>query len=205
MPAHPLALALIVTLHVLVLVFWPKAPPEEAHRPATGAIAIRFVPIPKTASEPAPTPALTRAQGIRQPRKAAVPAPAMTIVAPAITLLIPPPPLETPADVPPVASGDDILKQARRDVGKIDRALRKESLDMAVRNMKLTAPKIERVLGGAYAGGGNGMQIEELVMADGRRMSRIGNVCVYKESNGLVGGRDVFRDGVKTKVASCPR
>lgn len=32
-----------------------------------------------------------------------------------------------------------------------------------------------------------------------------GSLCAYKESNALTGGLDPFRDGVRTKVTTCPR
>ena len=87
-------------------------------------------------------------------------------------------------------SASTIGERALRAAGKVDRELRKTSLNVAERN--LTIGKIER----------------ELEMPDGRRMSKVvtafGRYCAYKESNGLVGGRDVFRDGVKTKIGPCP-
>jgi hypothetical protein len=51
--------------------------------------------------------------------------------------------------------------------------------------------------------------VEEVLMADGSRMSKVhtpgGTYCAYKESNAVTGGRDPFKDGVRTKVTSCPR
>ena len=107
---------------------------------------------------------------------------------------------------PPVASksADEILGQARIDIGKIDRDVRKASPDMAVRNITLCQPKLETAIAGAYKERGP-PKMEEVVLPDGRRMTRVGNMCAVKESNGLVGGRDVFKDGVKTRWQTCPR
>jgi hypothetical protein len=86
--------------------------------------------------------------------------------------------------------------------------VRKQSLDMAVRNFKPTETKLEKAIAAAYSGGAQPTRIEEVVLADGTRMSKvtIGKVsyCVTQRSNGLVGGRDVFRDGVGSKVTNCP-
>ena len=95
-------------------------------------------------------------------------------------------------------SASTIGERALRAAGKVDRELRKTSLNVAERN--LTIGKAQRELAST--------RIEELELPDGRRMSKVvtafGRYCAYKESNGLVGGRDVFRDGVKTKIGPCP-
>lgn len=101
-----------------------------------------------------------------------------------------------------------IVERALRDAGKIDRELRKTSLNAAERKLTYGRTRHELVLAGAL-GGNEGTRIEEMETADGRRMSKVitrwGRYCAQKESNGLVGARDVFRDGVKTKITSCPR
>ena len=95
-------------------------------------------------------------------------------------------------------SASTIGERALRAAGKVDRELRKTSLNVAERN--LTIGKTQRELAST--------RIEELELPDGRRMSKVvtafGRYCAYQESNGLVGGRDVFRDGVKTKIGPCP-
>ena len=103
-------------------------------------------------------------------------------------------------------SASTIGERALRAAGKVDRELRKTSLNVAERNLTIGKTQRELAIAGAFRGGGT--RIEELELSDGRRMSRVvtafGRYCAYKESNGLVGGRDVFRDGVKTKIGSCP-
>ena len=95
-------------------------------------------------------------------------------------------------------SASSIRERALRAAGKVDRELRKTSLNVAERN--LTIGKAQRELAST--------RIEELELPDGRRVSKVisgsRSYCVFMESNGLVGGRDVFRDGVKTKVGPCP-
>lgn len=95
-----------------------------------------------------------------------------------------------------------MMLQAKRDVGKIDRELRSASLDMAERHFSLTISKRERAIAAAHGGTGPTPIIEE-VMNDGSRRSRMGNMCAQMESNALVGARDVFRDGVKTRWSRC--
>lgn len=52
------------------------------------------------------------------------------------------------------------------------------------------------------------MQLEEVRLADGRRMTKVhgskGTYCVYKESVGLTKGRDQLSSGVRTMTTTCP-
>jgi hypothetical protein len=53
-----------------------------------------------------------------------------------------------------------------------------------------------------------GTQFDELILPDGRRMTKVSrggiSYCVYKESVGLTKGRDQLSDGVRTMVTTCP-
>lgn len=70
------------------------------------------------------------------------------------------------------------------------------------RHLTVTLTRREREIAAAFGERGPPQVVEE-TMSDGRRRSRVGNKCTYKESNGLVGARDVFRDGVKTRWGGC--
>jgi hypothetical protein len=72
----------------------------------------------------------------------------------------------------------------------------------ATRSNETAITRREREIAAAFGERGPPQVVEE-VMSDGRRRSRVGNKCANKESNGLVGARDVFRDGVKTRWGDC--
>lgn len=189
-----LALLIIVALHGAALLWWPQRDPGSAGAARARESAITFVRIPvQLAAAPVRPAAPARRRAARALAAPAPPPPIRLVPAPAL-------PLETPA--PPDKSAAEILLQARRDVGKIDRDLRSASLDMAERHLSLTASRRERGIAAAFVERGPPRVVEE-VMSDGRRRSRVGNKCAYKESNGLVGARDVFRDGVKTRWGDC--
>ena len=120
----------------------------------------------------------------------------MTIVPPAH----PPAPAEAITAVE--RSYDDIVEQAKLDVGNIDKELRKQRLDPGQRNTQFGPTKRERLIAGAMRPHGPLAQVET-ILPDGRRMTRVGNNCAVMESNSLVGARDVFKDGVKTKWSRC--
>jgi hypothetical protein len=199
------ALCLIVVAHIALALCWPswRAP---AHEAARKELALTFVTLPALPPATLPPPAL------RSPRVAPKPAPVRPLPAPklapapAITLLAPPPaqevaPVEAAATTP---SASSMAQRAMRDVGAIDRELRGQSRDPGQRSLKLHADKFDSAIAGAFKERGPPRVVEE-VLADGTRRSRIGNMCAAMENNGQTGGRDVFRDGVKTKWASCPQ
>ena len=200
-PARALALMLIITAHIIVVLGWPKrtAPVSKG---TMRELDIAFVTLPKS-RPPAPASRVPPALPTEQPRRAKPP----PVSAPAVTLIQLPAVDDTapPAEPVPVAPrADAIVDRARRDVGAIDRELRKQSLDPALRHQKLHPGRFETAIAGAFKERGPTRIIEE-VMPDGSRRSRVGNMCASMESNSLTGGRDVFRDGVKTKWAQCPQ
>jgi hypothetical protein len=206
--ANRFAFALVVALHLLVIMLWPQLRPGKAGAPAVSATDIVFVAAPVVRKQ---APAIVPSRPARQ-RPQVAPKQVDAAVETAITIVpaTPADEFELPREAAAVGapSAADIMDRARRDMVGIDRAVRKQSLDMAVREFKLHETKLETAIASAYRGGGDGMRIVETVLADGTRMSKIiiGKTafCAYKESNGLTGGRDVFRDGVRTKVTNCP-
>lgn len=198
-----IALLLIVALHVLAVWFLPSpstsrgGPKKQAESRET---VISFVtPIP-----PPRKPVTVE----RSPAKPAARAPKRITSEPAITLVpVPAAPEPAPAPVEPVVpekTAADILNQAKADIGKVDRDLRNASPSMALRKIELHPTKLESGIAGAFKERGPA-RIEEMIGPDGRRITKVGNMCAFKESNGLVGGRDVFKDGVKTKWQTCPK
>lgn len=170
---------------------------------------IVFFATPVVPSAPLPTPSSDVALA-RQRQKDGAPRLAITI-APATVAPAPPPapPTITPSVTAPVLTpidageADRILSQARRDAGRIDRELREEGLTMADRKRAIGPSKFERLMADAFIERGP-PRMEEHVMADGRRVSKVGKMCAYKEANGLTGARDVFKDGTKTRWETCP-
>ncbi len=193
-----IAITAIVSMHVLVLVMWPGR--VETIDTLRREMAITFVAIaPKPAAAPtgAPRPIVRQAPARKKVVRPAVAAPVFMTVVPPVQVA---PPVDT--SVPFERSKDDIVDQAKLDVGKIDQELRKQRLDPGQRNTEFGPTKRERLIAGAMRHRGPLEQVET-ILPDGRRMTRVGNNCAVMESNSLVGARDVFKDGVKTKWSRC--
>ena len=101
----------------------------------------------------------------------------------------------------------DALQAAKRAAGAVDRQLRKEAWNPHDKFVANDQTALAKGLSAAFVGD-EGVRYEELTLPDGRHMTVVhahgGTYCAYKESNAIVGGRDVFRDGVKTKISTCP-
>lgn len=193
-------LLLVGALHLALVLLWPtdsgRDQPLSARKEST-VVFVKARSVPKDAAAP------------RRQVRPRVPVPLkLTVPREPAMVFLPAPLAESPApvadSVAPSTNAGDILAQARRDVGKIDRDLRKSSLNIYARESVLTPSAREKAIAAAYVGGGP-PPIVETVTNDGRRISRRGNMCAEKEHNGLVGARDVFRDGVRTKWMSCPK
>lgn len=190
-------LALIVALHLGAIFFWPRsgAPDAESASRQTDVVFVKQLERPTVAPAPGPQRPKQRRERISPPvqRETTVVAIPRQATVPAVE-----------PDPVVARSYDDMISQARQDVGKIDRELRKSSLNLAERTTVLQPGQRERLIAGAFVGGGPPPIIED-VLADGRLRSRRGGMCASKESNGLVGGRDVFSGGIKTKWEQCPK
>lgn len=196
-PSQPrwFALSLIVVLHIAGVLLWPQRDGGSRSAVLARETAVTFVSMPV----PPPARSVPPVTPVRPRIRKAAPPPAI----PALRLIPAPEPVApVEAEAPVPRSAADITLQAKRDVGKIDRDLRSASLNMAERHLSLTMTQRERAIAAAFGERGPPRVVEE-VMSDGRRRSRVGNKCAYKESNGLVGARDVFRDGVKTRWGDC--
>lgn len=198
---------LVVVVHVLAVLCWPRRDALVAAQPSARTTTVFLVPVarpaaPAVATAPAPTRAVARSRPQRQ-----APAAATLVFVPAApeTATPPIPPPQEPAfsAVPAQPDADEIRTQARKSAGAIDKELRKSSLNMAERHLSYQRPALERAIASAHRPSGP-PRIEELRMSDGRAVSRIGNMCAYKESNALTGGRDVIQNGVRTMFTTCP-
>jgi hypothetical protein len=159
--------------------------------------------------QPQPQPQPQRAPGDADPAQQARAQQAITQPAPA-----PPTASGAPADpfaaAPARATADDFRQALRNSAGAADRQLRKESWNPRDKRIANDSTVLAAAIGSAYIGHDSGVTFEELSLPDGRHMTRMhmpggGTLCAYMESNAITGGRDPFRDGVKTKISTCPR
>lgn len=202
-PNRRVALVAVVALHAIAIWFWPSRPRQADSGPSLET-AIVFVPLPRQAPPP------TAAPPVRRPPQRA-PAPLRAPAQPAITFIPAPAsaaPEAAPETVPdpappPSKSMAEIRAQMKANIADTDKAVRNASPDMAVRTTVLQPTRMERAIASAAVKRGN--EVEEYVGSDGRRISRVGNICMQKQSVGLSGGRDIIRDGVKTQVMTCPK
>jgi len=100
------------------------------------------------------------------------------------------------------------MQRSIKSAAAIDKQLRKESWNPRDKKIANDTTALAAKLGDAFVGN-EGTTMEQVTSADGRVMTKVhgpaGTYCGYKETNGLTGGRDPFRDGIKTKVSTCPR
>ncbi|WP_371865944.1 hypothetical protein [Duganella qianjiadongensis] len=175
-------------------------PPRMAEPP------VRPVPAP-VAPDRRTAPALATRPPLA-PRQAELPlAPVPPPAAPAMTLITPPAdPFALPSKT---AQDEDALQRARRSAGAVDKQLRKEAWNPRDKKIANERTLLAEKLASAYTGS-DGMTQESVTLDDGRVMTRIRTgagttFCAVKESNGQTGGRDPFRDGIRTKVTTCGR
>ncbi|SHH69945.1 hypothetical protein [Massilia sp. CF038] len=193
------AFVLILAFHILAIWLLPQRTRLDDVRTAATPLQITFVrPV-----APAPAPVVSLPSPVRNsksvPRQ---PKPVRAVPeSPPAMVLIPAPPVD---QAPAAPSAHDILQRARADLGRIDRAIRIQSPDPGARSIRAQTPRLEAAMASAFRERGPA-RIEELVLADGTRVSKVGNMCAFKESNSLTGGRDVFKDGIKTRWQTCPK
>ncbi|SEO57181.1 hypothetical protein SAMN05428959_11034 [Duganella sp. CF517] len=158
---------------------------------------------PKPAGRPSATPPAARTRTPAPSEPAAVSAAQPQ----AITQPVSPPP--DPFAEQAAKSPDDLRQRALNSAALVDKQLRKEAWNPRDKRIANDTTALAARIGGAYVGNDSGTTTQEVVMPDGRLMTKVrtpggGSYCAYKENNALTGGRDPFRDGIKTKVTSCP-
>ncbi|WP_254451777.1 hypothetical protein [Duganella vulcania] len=203
-------LALIAGAHVLAFIGW-RAPERPLAAPVGRHEAITYIlapakPPPKVAAQPKPVrqpsapmtmlPASPQPQPIQQPVQPQAPQ--------AITQTTPPP---DPFAQPSAKPADDLLQRSLKSAAAVDRQLRKEAWNPHDKKIANNTTVLAAKLGAAFVGD-EGITLENFTAPDGRLMTRVrsgdGSYCAVMESNSLTGGRDPFRDGVKTRIATCP-
>ena len=177
--------------------------------------AITYILAPIKRLQPAaPTPPKVAARPFSKLPTARLQTPAPIDTAPvaptqpqAITQTLSPPP--DPFAEPPAKSADDLRQRSLKSAALVDKQLRKEAWNPRDKRIANDTTVLAARIGGAYVGNDSGTTMEEVTTPDGRLVTKVrtpggGTYCAYKENNALTGGRDPFRDGVKTKVTSCP-
>ncbi|CAN5187349.1 hypothetical protein BH11PSE11_BH11PSE11_19740 [soil metagenome] len=103
-------------------------------------------------------------------------------------------------------SADEILQNSRNAIGKIDRELRQAYPVRSPIDKPLPQSRFEQAL--SAAGVQRSLDTETIVLADGRRMTKVkgpnGTYCVISEVNNGADGRDSMKDGVRSKTVNCP-
>ena len=204
---------MIAGAHLLVFIGWrsperPLAASVGRHEAITYVLAPLKPPAPKPVAKPRMVrePVAPRMTLVPQsPQSTQSPQPQPQPQAPqAITQTAPPPdPFALPAK-----PADDPLQRSLKSAAAVDRQLRKEAWNPHDKKIANNSSALAAKLGGAFVGD-EGTTMENFTTPDGRLMTRVkaggSTYCAVAESNSLTGGRDPFRDGIKTKVATCPR
>lgn len=206
------ALIAIVLVHILAIHFWS---PASQHQPARFIIrppmAVRLLTLQsnENLSQVRPKKKQERINiPVKRHDAKTVPAQPVSMTPPAV--YIPPVSEKTEAAGEPNHKDVDIaamIRSAKRNIGKIDRELSGERQKLYEAKPASLQSRLEKGISGAAKTREDG--IEETVLPDGRRMTRVtrfGTVyCAYKENSaGLTGGRDTMSEGVRDKVTSCP-
>lgn len=213
-PLRPRAAVFIATVgvHLVLFALWRL---NQAQAPAdpdvASAPAIQWI---RAFARP---PAVT----VQSPAAKKTQAPARRMAAPATpaTVSAPPPQVAPPSESIPVdttfaeKSAPSLRERALRDVGAIDKALRKESpghhldsppsspqsrlaagIDSATRPRLWEAPIIVPIADQ----GQNGRRIYKVITG-------LGIYCIYVDANHTPNGIDMMQKGIQQKVAKCPR
>jgi hypothetical protein len=204
-------LAATLALHLALLWMWQlsRRHADEADVPVDRIQWVNVqpkkavkVPPPVAAAPPEARPAAARA-AVAQP-------PPVRIAAPS------PAPAEPVAEAPPAKGHDEILADARRDIGKISKELGKEFPGPKIRKPRDTPwtrleKGIELANELAPPKWYEAPKIKELVDSGsyGRKRYRVitalGTYCITYESNHAPDGIDVISKGMQQKKTTCPQ
>lgn len=121
----------------------------------------------------------------------------------------------TPGAAAPSRSADDILQQAKRDIGKIDQDLRTNTFQGKLIQAPADSPAIRLKKGFDEAAAVTPNKwfekpkVETLLDAGGysRRINRVrgalGTYCITTESNHAPDGLDIMKNGIQQKLTTC--
>lgn len=206
----PAWIALLISgaLHLWAIHSFPTAPVSRAF-PETQAntITVRLSPmqVPEDAVHIAPLPVKPKREKdttrtAERPATHAGPAPESSSKKLDIVTEEPP-----PSPAPGSLRMDEIIQNAKRDIGKIDKELRRSFPSSTQMPPASTQSRLEK--GIAAAGKPAAQTLAERTLSDGRRVTKVsgpnGIYCVTNDSVGATGGIDVMQRGMSTKVTNC--
>lgn len=229
-------LALTLLVHVALLVTWQMSRPLHmaGSGPEPARMRVQWIRLPPPVPVAKPKPAIKPAQAARppvrgaapgapaapQPASPSAPAPAPTAEpAPAVPAPAPPQPAGPQPITPQAAaparapSAADILKGAKRDIGKIDRDLRKENNPYIVLPPDSPQLRMRRGMETAHDLAPpriwEAPKIEALVndTGDGARRERVitGNGTYCITDRGFNTSIDMIEKHGKQRITSCPQ
>jgi hypothetical protein len=209
-----LGLLLTIVVHAALVIGWlamrlPPAPSSVEDGPRSRLL---WIPLPRPSLRPAP-----RDRAPEAPREEAAPPRPQTQAAPAIVPLpITPAPAANaapptpPSDAKP--SAQQILERAKRDVGSIAKALRKENNPYIAAPLDSPQMRLQQGIEHAHAMAPNRIweapKIEELVnnTGDGARRSRVitgnGTYCVTERATNT--DVEMIEHHGKIRITNCP-
>ena len=204
-----LPVSITLALHVAVLLGWMALRRERADNVGVHLAARDYAPILLLAPrknvirQPALAKERILAVPLRWPANRpkrdfdAMPAPIADALAPA------------PAPAPAAAATRthaDILDQAKRDIGKIDREIRGSAPPVPLNRPLTRQEKLERALAGAYRGGSNGFTLDRYTAPDGvivtRKITSRGVSCYMSGTVNFVPG--VLKNSERAQEVNCP-
>jgi hypothetical protein len=223
-PDRHLGLLLTALVHVALLIGWQAMRTLPAPAPVDDSARSRILWIPLPLPRPAPRneePAPPRKESAARPLQLAPrPAPALTLPpAPAMAPEPAPAPIQRTAPgtaappAPAAPSAEQILERARRDIGSIDKALRKENKPYIAAPLDSPQIRMRRGMEQAAAMAPNRIweapKVEELVnnTGDGARRTRVvtgnGTYCVTERSPAT--SIDMIEKHGKQRITNCPQ
>jgi hypothetical protein len=225
-----LGLLLTVAVHLALVIAWQAArtPPAPASADDGKRSRIMWIPLPLPSPLPRPAPRDKEAAPPQRESVAprphqyagpvpAVPQPIQVVPAapPADTATTPAASTGEPAQTAPAAapSAKDILDRAKRDIGGIDKALRKENKPYIAAPLDSPQIRLRRGIEQANAMAPNRLweapKVEELVndTGDGARRSRVitgnGTYCITERAPTT--SIDMIEKHGKLRFTSCPQ
>ncbi|MES2127994.1 MAG: hypothetical protein V4463_12035 [Pseudomonadota bacterium] len=197
-------------IHAALLLAWLQARHAlPAVRDASTMLALRWFEDKPPARLPTPEVAPVHKAAPARPQR---PAPAAAPASPSSVAPALPDPFDAPAPAPPNTM-DNILQQARRDIGKIDRDLRRASPSKIHAPAESPAARLAAGIEEATRPPRWYEPAKIIAIADqggyDRRMYKVitfkGTYCVTYESNHAPDGIDPFKHGPIPKLTNCPR
>ena len=204
--------AVTLLVHALLLLGWTMArrPPLQD---AGARVAMQWINLPAVKPASAPRPAAAPPAAVR---RQSLPAPVRPAPAPAAALTLAPSPSPAPAVAAPSPAPpaeETIMERARRSVGAVDRAMRKENRPYIV--APLDSPQIrmrngmERAHDMAPPALWEAPKVEELVnqTGDGTRRTRVitgnGTYCITERATNT--SIDTIERHGKLRLTNCPQ